>query len=114
MEKSRRSGRSARVQPATRPCSGAHRGPEPGDSADRPKTLTQALSGSSYDLTLGLAYNPGGQIVTRTRSNDLYGWTNHPLGSKSYTDDGLNRDAAPRSLSSGLTRGSRAPAWTSR
>ncbi|MCV5233114.1 hypothetical protein OFC56_38740, partial [Escherichia coli] len=40
-------------------------------------SLTLDLAGTSYDQTITLAYNPAGQIVSRTGSNDTYAYTAH-------------------------------------
>ena len=40
------------------------------DALERLQSLTQDLSGTSYDLTASYAYNPAGQIASRTSSND--------------------------------------------
>jgi hypothetical protein len=42
------------------------------DPASRLAELEQDLPGTAGDLTLDFEYNPAGQIVTGTRSNDLY------------------------------------------
>lgn len=36
-------------------------------------------------------YNPAGQIVSTTRSNDLYAWTGHASGTTSTSVNGLNQ-----------------------
>lgn len=45
-------------------------------------------------MTLGFTHNPASQIVSATRSNDLYTWTGHGSGTTSSTADGLNRLAS--------------------
>jgi YD repeat-containing protein len=64
------------------------------DAASRLSSLGHDLAGAAQDLTLGFGYNPAGQIVGATRSNDLYAWTGHGSGSTSTPADGLNRIAA--------------------
>lgn len=65
------------------------------DAVSRRTQLKQDLVGAitTYDLTLDFTYNPAGQIVSTTRSNDLYVWTGHGSGTTSTTADGLNRIA---------------------
>jgi RHS repeat-associated protein len=40
---------------------------------------------------LDFSYNPAGQIVQNTRSNDAYAWTGHYNVNRSYTANGLNQ-----------------------
>jgi RHS repeat-associated protein len=42
------------------------------DPVSRLQSLTHDLIGTDYDVTLGFSYNPAGQIVQNTRSNDRY------------------------------------------
>ena len=42
------------------------------DAASRLASLTQDLRGSAYDATTTFAYNPAGQIASRTSGNDAY------------------------------------------
>jgi len=65
------------------------------DSVSRLTRIRHDLTGpiATYDLTLDFTYNPAGQIVSTTRSNDLYAWTGHGSGTTSTTADGLNRIA---------------------
>jgi YD repeat-containing protein len=42
------------------------------DPASRLAALTQELAGAGGDLALGLGYNPASQIVSESRSNELY------------------------------------------
>ncbi|MEA3044958.1 MAG: hypothetical protein QOH47_2796 [Sphingomonadales bacterium] len=64
------------------------------DSVSRLSELVQNPSGTSYDLTLGLSYNPASQIASMTRSNDSYAWTNHYAVNRSYTANGINQYSA--------------------
>jgi len=57
----------------------------------RPSQLTLNLIGTTYDQTLGFGYNPASQIVSTTRSNDLYAWNGHGNGTTSSSADGRNR-----------------------
>jgi YD repeat-containing protein len=46
------------------------------DAARRLQQLTHNLSGTGFDLTATFAYNPAGQITSKTVSNDAaYTWT---------------------------------------
>jgi RHS repeat-associated protein len=63
------------------------------DAVSRLQQLSQDLPGTGNDLTLGFAYNPAGQIASTTRSNDLYAWTGHGLGTTSTTSNGRNQIA---------------------
>ena len=42
------------------------------DAASRLTSIAHNLNGTADDLTLGFSYNPAGQIVSNSRSNDLY------------------------------------------
>gem|GEM_PF-6417489 len=42
------------------------------DPVSRLSSLTQDLSGTTYDVTTTFAYNPASQITSQTRSNDQY------------------------------------------
>lgn len=61
------------------------------DVVGRPNSLSHDLTGTTHDLALGFTYNPASQIVTNTRSNDVYSYTS--LGNASVTDtlNGLNQ-----------------------
>ncbi|HEX5182072.1 MAG TPA: RHS repeat-associated core domain-containing protein [Allosphingosinicella sp.] len=61
------------------------------DAVSRLTSLTQDLSGTTYDETLGFSYNPANQITQNTRSNDIYAWTGHGNGSTNSTVNGLNQ-----------------------
>ena len=49
---------------------------------------------SADNLTESFAYNPASQVVSKTRSNDLYAWTGHGNGSTSTVPNGLNQIAS--------------------
>jgi RHS repeat-associated protein len=60
------------------------------DGIGRLTTLAQDPTGTAQDVALGLAYNPAGQIVSRSVSNNSYVYT--PAGSAvAYTNNLLNR-----------------------
>ncbi|HEY0594759.1 RHS repeat-associated core domain-containing protein, partial [Sphingopyxis sp.] len=66
------------------------------DAVSRLQTLTNNLGGSAtvHDLSLSFIYNPAGQIVSATRSNDTYAWKAHYNVDRAYVADGLNRFAS--------------------
>ena len=47
-------------------------------------------AGTSRDLTIGFAYNPASQVVTRAQSNDLYEQT-VAATNRAYAVNGLNQ-----------------------
>jgi RHS repeat-associated protein len=61
------------------------------DNASRLTSLASDLSGTTYDLTLGMSYNNAGQIKGTTRSNDVYSWTGSVNVLHSDTTNGLNQ-----------------------
>ena len=61
------------------------------DAASRLSSLRHDLAGSAHDVTFGYAYNPAGQIVSRTSDNDLYAWTGHGSGTTGSAVNGLNQ-----------------------
>lgn len=61
------------------------------DAASRLSSLTQDLAGSGQDMTVSFAYNPAGQIASRTLSNDAYAWSGHYNVDRSYGVNGLNQ-----------------------
>ena len=62
------------------------------DPVSRLASLTHDLAGTLNDLTVTIsAYNPASQIVTQSRSNDLYAWTGHGNGSTDTVTNGLNQ-----------------------
>jgi RHS repeat-associated protein len=68
------------------------------DGASRLTQQALDLAGTAYDLTLAFTYNPAGQIVTNTRSNDTYAWNGHYNVNRGYTATGLNQYSAVASL----------------
>jgi YD repeat-containing protein len=77
------------------------------DAAGRLETLGQDLAGTGADVTLGFGYNRAGQIVSNTRSKDLYALIARPLGNIDYEAGGLNQltkvGAAVRPMTGGAT-----------
>lgn len=61
------------------------------DNASRLTSLGQDLSGTAYDQSLGFGYNPAGQIVSTTRSNDAYVWGGSANVDRAYAVNGLNQ-----------------------
>jgi len=57
-------------------------------------SLGYDLAGTANDLTLGFSYNPAGQIVTKTSSNDAYAWTGSVNVNRNYSTNGLNQYTA--------------------
>ena len=62
------------------------------DPVSRLSTLSQDLAGTSADqIQTFPSYNPGGQIMSQTRSNDAYAWTQAVNLNRPYTANGLNQ-----------------------
>jgi len=69
------------------------------DAAGRTTGVKLDLAGTEHDLVIGavagtgtpVAYNPAGQIVSLSRSNDLYAWTAHSLFERDYGVNGINQ-----------------------
>jgi RHS repeat-associated protein len=64
------------------------------DSALRPSAIVNDLPGTAADSSIGLAYNPAGQIVSRSQSNDAYAAPPAYNVSRSYAVNGLNQYTA--------------------
>jgi YD repeat-containing protein len=62
------------------------------DGISRLASITHDLdgAGTSRDLTIGFAYNPASQVVTRAQSNDLYEQT-VAATNRAYAVNGLNQ-----------------------
>ncbi len=61
------------------------------DGASRLSQLGLDMPGTTHDQTITFAYNPAGQIVSRTSDNDLYAWTGHVNGTIESQANGLNQ-----------------------
>ncbi len=61
------------------------------DAASRLWKLTHDPAGTGHDNIVTLTYNPAGQIVGRSATNNSYAWTGHGSGTTDYATDGLNR-----------------------
>lgn len=59
------------------------------DAFGRLLSVAQNPASTTNDVTFGFSYNPAGQIVGRTVSNDAYVWT-PATGGTTYTTNGLN------------------------
>jgi RHS repeat-associated protein len=68
------------------------------DAVSRMDELIQNLASTTHDLTLGFTHNPANQVVSNSRSNDSYAWTNHYAVNRNYSVDGLNRYTAVGSI----------------
>lgn len=65
------------------------------DGASRLTSLTPIFSSSpGSDVAFGFAYNPAGQIVGRTSSNDAYSWSGGYNVSRGYSANGLDQYTA--------------------
>jgi RHS repeat-associated protein len=69
------------------------------DGLGRLNALTRDMAGTSADQSLGFAYNPASQMVTRTSSNDAYASTSAYNVTRGYSINGLNQYTASGGLS---------------
>ena len=63
------------------------------DGVSRLTSLSHNLSGTTNDVSWSFSYNPAGQIVSQTRDNDRYAWTQGANGTTTYQPNGLNQTA---------------------
>jgi RHS repeat-associated protein len=61
------------------------------DGFGRLATLGHDLAGPAYDQTLGFAYNPASQIVSRSSANDVYASNTAYNVNRGYAVNGLNQ-----------------------
>ncbi|QDH74224.1 RHS repeat-associated core domain-containing protein [Brevundimonas sp. M20] len=61
------------------------------DAWGRLSGLSHDATGTTNDVALGFSYNPAGQIIGRTVSNEAYVYSASPTGSTTYAVDGLNQ-----------------------
>jgi RHS repeat-associated protein len=61
------------------------------DPVQRPASIVSDLPAAGADLTIGLTYNPAGQIRRLTRDNDSYAWRDSVAVDRIYETDGQNR-----------------------
>jgi RHS repeat-associated protein len=64
------------------------------DNASRLSALTNTSFGSASDVRFDYAYNPASQIVTSSRSADVYAFTGHANGATASSINGLNQIAS--------------------
>ncbi|RYE51708.1 MAG: RHS repeat-associated core domain-containing protein, partial [Hyphomicrobiales bacterium] len=61
------------------------------DAWGRLSSLSHDATGTSNDVTLGFTYNPAGQIIGRSVSNESYLYGASPTGATAYQVDGQNQ-----------------------
>jgi YD repeat-containing protein len=61
------------------------------DAVQRPSAILNDLPVAGADMSIGLTYNPAGQIRTLSRDNDSYAWRDSFAVSRDYQTDGQNR-----------------------
>ncbi|MFZ5502170.1 MAG: RHS repeat-associated core domain-containing protein [Pseudomonadota bacterium] len=62
------------------------------DAVSRLASYTHDVTGTASDLAVNaMAYNPAGQRIARTASNDVYAWTGHVNVDRPYANNGLNQ-----------------------
>lgn len=71
------------------------------DGASRLTSLTQDLAGSAWDQTYSFTYNPAGQILSRSTSNDAYAWTGGVNVDRGYAVNALNQYTSAGSITFG-------------
>lgn len=64
------------------------------DPVSRLSSLSHDLASTTHDVTFGFSYNPASQIVTNTRSNDVYSYTSLTNANVTDTLNGLNQIVA--------------------
>jgi RHS repeat-associated protein len=64
------------------------------DAPGRLASITDAFAGGTGNVALTFGYNAASQITQRTRSNDVYAWTEAYAVNRSYTVNGLNQYTA--------------------
>lgn len=64
------------------------------NSGSRLTGMSHDLPGTTYDQAFTFTYNPAGQIMSRSASNDLYAYTANPYLDFDYTINGLNQVTA--------------------
>jgi RHS repeat-associated protein len=71
------------------------------DPAGRLDSLRHDLAGTAGDQTIGLTYNPAGQILGRSGANDAFAWTGGVAADRPYSVNGQNQytAAGPASFS---------------
>ncbi|MFN3818962.1 RHS repeat-associated core domain-containing protein [Blastomonas sp.] len=69
------------------------------DPVPRLTALIHDLAGTAHDVGFSYGHNPAGQMISSTRDNDAYAWTQHYNVNRSYTANGLNQYSAVAGLS---------------
>lgn len=71
------------------------------DAVSRLASDSQNFSSGTSNLTTGYSYNPASQIVTKSRSNNVYAFTGYVSVSRAYVANGLNQytSAGPAAFS---------------
>jgi hypothetical protein len=69
------------------------------DAVSRLASMSHEFAGDAHDVTFGYAYNPAGQIVSRSSNNDAFAFTGHTNESRTDTHNGLNQATASGSTS---------------
>ena len=64
------------------------------DPAGRLDSLRHDLAGTAGDQTIGLTYNPAGQILGRSGANDAFAWTGSVAADRPYSVNGQNQYTA--------------------
>jgi RHS repeat-associated protein len=64
------------------------------DAVGRIERLSYDLAGTGGDQTIGLTYNPAGQIRTRSSTNASYAWTGAEAVNRPYSVNGQNQYTA--------------------
>ena len=61
------------------------------DPVQRPAAIINDLPVAGADMSIGLTYNPAGQIRQLSRDNDSYAWRDSVAVNRDYQTDGQNR-----------------------
>jgi len=64
------------------------------DDVSRLTGLSITHPTSTYDVAWSYGYNPAGQVVSQTQSNNLYNFTARTAGTTNYTNNALNQATA--------------------
>jgi RHS repeat-associated protein len=61
------------------------------DAVGRLDMLSHDMGGAAHDVSWGFSYNTANQIITSSRSNDVYAWNGHGNVDRDYGTNGLNQ-----------------------
>ncbi|WP_333590859.1 hypothetical protein [Brevundimonas sp.] len=64
------------------------------DDVSRLTGLSITHPTSTYDVAWSYGYNPAGQVISQTQSNNLYNFTARTAGTTNYTNNALNQATA--------------------